>query len=148
MNQAQALLLWGLCLLLGITAGLGVFTFTYAEGHSYLTDDPQACANCHVMNDQLDSWAKSSHHAVAVCNDCHAPANTLAKYYTKALNGAAHSWAFTLGRFHEPIQITERNRQVTEAACRNCHESISHSLDTPSEPTSCLRCHRSVGHLH
>lgn len=55
----------------GILGGLGVFTFGYGEGAAYLTNDPQSCANCHVMQAQLDSWAKSSHKAVATCNDCH-----------------------------------------------------------------------------
>ena len=58
---------------IGITLGGGVYTFIYAEGGSYLTDKPTACANCHIMNDYYESWLKSSHHAVAVCNDCHTP---------------------------------------------------------------------------
>jgi formate-dependent nitrite reductase cytochrome c552 subunit len=35
------------------------------------TNDPAACANCHVVKDQYDGWLKSSHRAVAVCSDCH-----------------------------------------------------------------------------
>ena len=44
---------------------LGVYTFAYARGWSYLTDNPAACANCHVMREQFDGWLKSSHRAVA-----------------------------------------------------------------------------------
>ncbi|HON66032.1 MAG TPA: cytochrome c nitrite reductase small subunit, partial [Phycisphaerae bacterium] len=47
-------------LALGIPAGLGLFTFIYADGASYMTNDPTACANCHVMQNHLDAWAKSS----------------------------------------------------------------------------------------
>ncbi|HUF79037.1 MAG TPA: cytochrome c nitrite reductase small subunit, partial [Thermoanaerobaculia bacterium] len=36
--------------LLGAAAGLGAFTFGYAKGYSYLTNDPAACANCHLMD--------------------------------------------------------------------------------------------------
>ncbi len=61
-------------LVLGAALGLGVYTFAYARGWAYMTDDPQACANCHVMNEQYDGWIKSSHRSVAVCNDCHVPA--------------------------------------------------------------------------
>ena len=32
----------------GILAGIGVVTFVYAEGTSYLSTDPAACANCHT----------------------------------------------------------------------------------------------------
>ncbi len=104
--------------LCGVAVGLGGYTFAYARGWSYLTNDPKACINCHVMNEQYDGWSKSSHRQVAVCNDCHAPHDFVGKYSTKALNGLLHSYAFTTNDFHEPIQITERNRRITEGACR------------------------------
>ncbi|HEX6063808.1 MAG TPA: NapC/NirT family cytochrome c, partial [Longimicrobiales bacterium] len=59
--------------LLGMAIGIGAFTFVYARGSSYMTNDPAACANCHIMSEHYAAWTKSSHRAVAVCNDCHAP---------------------------------------------------------------------------
>lgn len=91
---------------IGLATGLAAYTFVYARGYSYLLDDPAACANCHVMNPQMDSWVKSSHHAVATCNDCHTPKGAVGKYATKALNGWNHSLAFTTGDFDEPIRAT------------------------------------------
>ena len=35
--------------LLGVAVGLCAYTFVYAKGYSYLTNNPAACANCHVM---------------------------------------------------------------------------------------------------
>ncbi|HSK70293.1 MAG TPA: hypothetical protein VK892_01260, partial [Pyrinomonadaceae bacterium] len=75
------------------------------------------------------------------------------KYLTKASNGFWHSYYFTLGGFHEPIQIGKRNLEITEESCRNCHqqmvESITVSLkEEHSGEVSCVRCHRSVGHQH
>jgi cytochrome c nitrite reductase small subunit len=135
----------------GLAIGVGAYTFVYAKGASYLTDDPAACANCHIMNEQLSGWVKSSHRSVAVCNDCHTPPGLVPKYVTKAENGFWHSFAFTTGRFHEPIQITPRNRAVTESACRKCHADIVAAIEGPpsvdAKPLSCIRCHRSVGHL-
>jgi len=135
---------------LGVAAGIGGYTFIYAKGFSYMTNDPAACANCHIMDDFYNAWRKSSHHAVAVCNDCHTPHNFLGKYMTKASNGYHHSFAFTTGRFHEPIQITPRNRAITEAACRYCHQNIVQQIDNfyrGNDSLSCLRCHASVGHM-
>ena len=91
---------------LGLAGGIGGFTFVYARGASYLTNDPAACANCHIMNDQYDAWLKSSHRAVAVCNDCHTPHGLGPKYVTKGLNGFWHSYAFTLGGYPDPLRIT------------------------------------------
>ncbi|MBN1518357.1 cytochrome c nitrite reductase small subunit [Candidatus Sumerlaeota bacterium] len=136
--------------LLGSALGVGGFTFFYAKGASYMTDDPTACANCHVMQNHLDGWAKSSHHAVATCNDCHTPHAFIPKYMTKASNGWHHSWAFTTGDFPERIQITEGNRKVAEDSCRKCHQDITLEIDpghSGSQPLECLHCHWSVGHL-
>ena len=136
--------------LAGIALGVGTFTFVYARGDSYLTNDPKACANCHVMNEQYDGWVKSSHRQVATCNDCHTPHNFAMKYVTKAVNGYFHSYAFTTGDFHEPIRITERNRKVTEGTCRYCHGEMVSQIDHPpvgkDSGLSCIRCHTGVGH--
>lgn len=147
------ILLVAVSVLLGLLAGVGGFTFVYAKGGSYLTNDAAACANCHIMREQYEGWQRSSHHAVATCNDCHAPHDFLGKYWTKAENGARHSWAFTTGWFHEPIQITRGNLAVTEGACRHCHAELTAAIDghgaaAEGRELSCVRCHRSVGHLH
>lgn len=134
-----------LAVLIGSAIGIGAFTFIYAKGGSYMTDDPAACANCHVMNEHLAAWRKSSHHAVAVCNDCHAPPGGPSKYWVKAVNGFNHSYAFTTGDFVEPIRITAGNREVTEAQCRRCHAEIVSTMGHASG-LSCIRCHDAVGH--
>jgi len=132
---------------IGAAVGLGGFTFLYARGASYLTNDPAACANCHIMRAHFDAWVKSTHHAVAVCNDCHAPPGGLGKYWTKTVNGFNHSVAFTSGNFHEPIRITGRNRSITEAQCRRCHaETVEAIRGGGAGEISCIRCHDSVGH--
>ena len=135
---------------LGLAAGIASFTFVYAKGSSYMTNDPKACANCHVMQQQYDGWLTSSHHAVAVCNDCHAPHDVFGKYTTKALNGFWHSFAFTTGRYPEEIQITPRNHRIAEASCRHCHDDIVEAMNdtahASADQASCVRCHGSVGH--
>ena len=140
---------------LGLAAGLGAFTFGYARGYSYLTNDPSACANCHVMSEHFYAWSKSSHRAVATCNDCHTPHNLVGKYVTKAKNGFWHSFYFTTGTYPDPIRITAGNRRVTEQACRDCHAAITDAIEQASgggrhasagTQLSCIRCHSYVGH--
>jgi cytochrome c nitrite reductase small subunit len=134
----------------GAFGGLGVFTFGYGEGYAYLGNNPQTCANCHVMQEFYDSWQKSSHHNVAVCNDCHTPHDSMfAKYLTKADNGFFHSLAFTTGRFKDPIQIKPRNSRIVQAACLSCHQDlVNHMLpaEEGGDMLSCVHCHASVGH--
>lgn len=132
----------------GGAVGIAGFTFVYARGASYLTNDPAACGNCHIMQGELSGWSRGSHRAVAVCNDCHAPHDFFGKYATKVINGWNHSTAFTFGGFAEPIQMNARNRAITEGACRYCHGELTHALDAVSgEPVTCTRCHAHVGHL-
>ncbi|MDO8664994.1 MAG: cytochrome c nitrite reductase small subunit [Gemmatimonadales bacterium] len=134
----------------GLAVGTGAYTFVYAKGASYLGHDPAACANCHIMGEQYAGWLSGSHRAVAACNDCHTPSNFVGKYVTKASNGFWHSFAFTSGRFPEPLRIKPRNRAVTERRCRECHQDIVVAIEGPHSPEreiSCIRCHSTVGHL-
>jgi cytochrome c nitrite reductase small subunit len=145
-----ALPIWlGLIAILGGQIGIGVFTVVYANGTSYLSDDPKACVNCHVMREQYDGWSHGSHKAVAVCNDCHTPHDSIvSKYAVKAINGVRHSMAFTFGGFPEPIRIADFDRNIAQQNCLSCHRDmvamISHAGE--AEPTDCLRCHAKVGH--
>ncbi len=137
--------------LVGAAGGVGTYTFYYANGASYLSNDAATCANCHVMQSHFDAWQKSSHHAVAVCNDCHAPHDSfVGKWYCKGRNGFFHSLAFTTGDYPDEILMHDYNRRITEAACRDCHSSITHAIETigvsGGEPLDCIRCHRDVGH--
>lgn len=140
--------------LMGTAIGLGAFTFVYAKGASYLTSDPAACANCHIMEEHYSAWLKSSHHNVAGCNDCHTPHDLVGKYTVKASNGFWHSFAFTTGRFPDPLRIKPGNRAVTEGACRGCHTVVTQVIDEGSahggdddQSVQCTRCHNDVGHM-
>lgn len=152
-------LLFVTVILIGAAAGVGAFTFGYARGSSYLSNDPAACANCHIMDEHYSAWLKSSHHAVATCNSCHTPHDFLGKWTVKAKNGFWHSFYFTTGDFPYPLRITEPNDEVVEAACRHCHEAMTAFVDhavvtAPAadpgarqpEPLACTGCHRYVGH--
>ena len=140
-----------LAVLAGLIIGLGTYTFIYAKGYSYLTNNPAACTNCHVMQAEYDAWVKSSHRSAATCNDCHTPHNFIGKYAVKANNGFWHSFYFTSGRYPDTIEITKFDQQVTENACRRCHQSITAAIDGnvvhgKAEGLQCTRCHSSVGH--
>jgi cytochrome c nitrite reductase small subunit len=139
-----------LAVALGLAAGIGAYTFRYAEGLSYLSTDPRACVNCHIMQPQFDAWQKSSHHAVAVCVECHLPATFFAKYLAKAENGWRHGEKFTTQNFVEPIVVQAAGRRILQANCVRCHEALVHGIaDGPRgalDQLDCVRCHFSVGH--
>jgi cytochrome c nitrite reductase small subunit len=140
----------GLSLLVGLVAGVGLFTFGYAEGLSYFSTDPKACVNCHIMRDEYDSWQKSSHHAHAACVDCHLPHDFIPKMIAKADNGYRHSNAFTFQNFHEPIQLIKRSSAILQKNCERCHADFVCEIlqrgPNESDRANCVKCHMSVGH--
>jgi cytochrome c nitrite reductase small subunit len=136
--------------LAGVTFGAGLFTFKYAEGLSYFSSDPRACANCHIMNDQYDSWTKAGHHGAAKCVDCHVPHATIPKLIAKSENGYHHSKGFTLQDFHEPIMIKPKNSAILQDSCLRCHGDFVHDIvagsSSAADAVQCVHCHRGVGH--
>lgn len=136
--------------LVGILIGTGAFTFKYAEGLSYLSADPRACVNCHIMIPQYDSWQKASHHNAAKCVECHLPDSFIPKYIAKAENGYHHSLGFTLQNFHEPIMIKPKNSRVLQHNCVRCHQDMVYEMFnrnlTNPDAISCVHCHATVGH--
>ncbi len=138
------------CVLAGVLLGTGAFTVHYAEGFSYLSNDPKACVNCHIMREQYDGWQKASHHAVATCNDCHVPHALIPKYLVKAENGFWHSKGFTLQDFHEPILLRPVSSKILQTNCTQCHHDLVNDIlghgSTGNEKTNCVHCHAAVGH--
>jgi cytochrome c nitrite reductase small subunit len=134
--------------MIGLAIGLGSYTFVYAQGASYLSDNPEACVNCHIMREQFDGWVKSSHSAFATCNSCHVPHGVVRKYLTKAENGFWHSYGFTFQNFHEPIQMRPSSRAVVQENCLGCHSNFVSQIANHSGPdeVNCIQCHGGVGH--
>lgn len=126
--------------------GSGVFTFCYARGYSYMSDKPEVCINCHVMNEKYVAWQVSSHRDIG-CNDCHLPHKTIFhKLYTKGLNGFNHSYAFTFLDV-QTIRIRRWNEKVVEANCVRCHEAtVANIFMGDIGDNRCLTCHRGTGH--
>lgn len=149
-------LAWLFALLLGVAAGVGVYTFSYAKGLSYFSTDPQVCTNCHIMNPEYAAWQKSSHHTAAVCIDCHLPHDLVPKYIAKAENGYRHGKLFTTQTFEEPITVKPAGLAILQSNCERCHADLIDGLAGGSAHTAgqsqgsgapaCLHCHWGVGH--
>ncbi len=161
MPRKWSRLLVGIAALLGILIGISLTTFNYAQGLSYLSNDPAACVNCHIMRDEYESWRKGGHHAFATCNDCHVPPQFPQKYIAKARNGYHHSTGFTFQPsrpdepgaklvFEEPIRIKAANSQILQDNCLRCHGDFVHDIVRGStwdeNAIRCVHCHRGVGH--
>jgi cytochrome c nitrite reductase small subunit len=135
--------------ILGVFAGLGIFTAHISRAPSYLSDDPTTCVNCHIMGPQYLTWQHSSHRSVS-CNDCHVPHDTIVnKYLFKAQDGMRHATMFTLRLEPEVIRLSSGAIPVVEANCRRCHEHVVgeiHARKWETGDPRCWDCHRETPH--
>ena len=108
--------------LVGVIAGFGLYAFYVSKAYSYLSDKPETCINCHIMTPQYATWAHSSHHLGATCNDCHVPHNNvLNKYFFKAKDGVRHATLFTLRAEPQVIFIKQAGKDCVQSNCVRCH---------------------------
>ncbi|MGE5315641.1 MAG: cytochrome c nitrite reductase small subunit [Acidobacteriota bacterium] len=136
--------------------GAGAVVMHVANATSYLSDQPEACMNCHVMAPQYATWQRGSHARVAVCNDCHVPHdNAVVKYAFKAMDGLRHSAMFTFRLEPQVIHVKEAGIGAIQGNCVRCHRSVLQNTDmllkTGSEAQHgegrlCWDCHRETPH--
>jgi cytochrome c nitrite reductase small subunit len=142
--------------LTSVMLGLLIFLFYISKAHYYISDDPKACVNCHIMAPEYATWNHSSHREVAHCNDCHVPHNNFVnKFYFKAKDGMRHATIFTLRNEPQVIFIKEEGAEVVHQNCVRCHSKLlvdpklnatvqnHHSKMTDRK---CWDCHREVPH--
>lgn len=143
-------------LVLGIMIGFGGYGLYLSKAHSYLSDNPATCVNCHIMGPQYATWMHSSHREHATCNDCHVPHNNIFNhYYFKAKDGLRHATIFTLRAEPQVIHILEAGQEVVQNNCVRCHQDLlqDKKLYTYNEQhfqhradRQCWECHRMTPH--
>lgn len=141
----------------GIAVGLGVYTIYMSRAHSYLSDDPAACINCHIMTPYYQSWNHSSHALWTNCNDCHVPQdNALKKYGFKAIDGLYHSAVFTVNGEPQVIRPRSASNNVIMENCIRCHTQlntefvktgmITYTEAKEGQGKACWDCHTDIPH--
>ena len=143
-------------ILVGIFTGLALYTFRVSKAHSYLSNDPKACVNCHIMTPQYATWSHSSHRESTTCNDCHVPHNNMVEaYFFKAKDGLRHATYFTMRWEPQVIQIKHAGISVVQENCIRCHSSLvvdsktlryTDSFQHYRSDRLCWDCHREVPH--
>jgi cytochrome c nitrite reductase small subunit len=138
-------------LALGVLAGTLLMTLQVSRATSYLSNDPAACVNCHVMAPQYASWQHSSHARVATCNDCHVPQDFARKYAFKAYDGSRHAFMFTFKLEPQVIRIHRPGQMVVQENCVRCHGDMMETTLAVAGTAHgggrrCWDCHREVPH--
>jgi cytochrome c nitrite reductase small subunit len=146
-----------------LVIAIAVLFFLYmaylSKAASYLSKDPKACINCHVMNTQYATWQHSSHARDVTCVECHLPTDGFFnKYMAKARDGFNHTVAFTFDTYDHAIKISEDGAKRVQNNCISCHKSITsvigsnadkyHSFqdENVANGRKCWSCHQDVPH--
>lgn len=143
--------------LAGIISGTGIFTLYIARVHTYLSDDPATCVNCHIMAPYYATWSHSAHSRNATCNDCHVPHDSFArKWLFKGKDGLRHAAVFTMKGEPQVIQAIDESAAVIMQNCIRCHTQlntefvstgkVSHEMVKAGQGKACWDCHREVPH--
>jgi cytochrome c nitrite reductase small subunit len=140
----------------GIATGLGGYTVYMSRAFSYLSDDPAACVNCHIMAPYYAAWNHSSHAQWATCNDCHVPEGALAGYAFKAQDGLYHAAMFTFRAEPQVIRPRDASNEVILQNCIRCHTQlntefvktgmVAYADVKNGREKACWDCHRDVPH--
>jgi cytochrome c nitrite reductase small subunit len=141
----------------GIIAGLGGYAIYMSRAHTYLSDEPSTCINCHIMTPYYQSWQHSSHREWAHCNDCHVPHNNqINKYAFKAVDGLYHAAVFTLEGEPQVIRPRDASKKVIMDNCIRCHTLLNTEFVGTGKTNymqiketagrACWDCHREVPH--
>jgi cytochrome c nitrite reductase small subunit len=146
-----------LFILAGVAVGLGGYAVYMSRAHSYLSDDPSACVNCHIMAPYYQSWNHSSHALWATCNDCHVPQDNVVNTYAfKAMDGLYHAGIYTLKGEPQVIRPRSASYEVIMNNCIRCHTQLNTEFvktgmltyaDTEEgQGKACWDCHTQVPH--
>lgn len=131
----------------GLLAGVFIYLVYISRAYSYMSDDPSACMNCHIMAPQYATWNHSSHREWTNCNDCHVPHNNVVnKYWFKAKDGLRHATIFTLRKEPQVIMIKEEGKHVVQDNCIRCHSHLLNARHHAQMDRQCWECHRETPH--
>lgn len=143
--------------LLGVISGGGMLFLYMLRAHTYLSDDPAACVNCHIMAPYYATWFHGSHSRDATCNDCHVPhENAVKKWAFKGMDGARHVAVYLVKGEPQVLQAIPESSQVIMNNCIRCHTRLNtefvktgrvdYMMARVGEGKACWDCHRDVPH--
>ena len=136
-----------IAIILGAVFGLAAFLPIVTEAHTYLSEQPETCINCHIMRPFYISQQRSSHRTVS-CPECHIPHENMAKYFAnKSRDGMWDAYVYTTFQDEYAIKLHESSKKTIRDNCLRCHERVMSeiSLFDKSE-RFCGECHREVVH--
>lgn len=106
-------------LLIAALVGLGALLMVPATSFVYESGGPEACARCHEIAPQVESWRVSAHRGVD-CAKCHGDALTMeAKFHMGNLRRVRQHWS---GEVAAKPKLRHEDVLSMQERCRTCHQ--------------------------
>jgi len=111
-------------------------------------DRSEFCGQCHVMDEQVDTFLHSAHRLGANCGDCHIPHSLVPGAMYKAYTGTKDIISVLANKDPYEIRISPIGRNIVQANCLRCHSELLQAVGDTSENGGkyCFDCHRSTPH--
>jgi len=119
----------------------------------YVTTTPSFCSNCHVMDQFVDSWKRSTH-AQFGCDACHVKPG-LVNHFVNSVVVSQNVYLSFVGRAEMPEQIrSATNENCLQGGCHSVNRTASTSGDlriphrehVEMRDLQCKDCHFNVVH--
>ena len=124
-------------------AAITVIAVTIIGGHRLIvmTESPEFCRGCHIMEPQYRAWFASGAHRAIKCVDCHLPNDNIISHLVwKSIDGAKDSYAFYIRQAVEAEAASERTKHTVMDNCVRCHEQLVSNIG--KKDMLCWSCHR------
>lgn len=111
-------------------------------------DKAEFCGQCHVMDEQVDTYLHSAHRLGATCGDCHIPHSLVYGATYKAYTGTRDIVAVVTDTAPKEIRVTKLGQDILQENCLRCHGQMLEQVgDTKRDGGRyCFDCHRSTPH--
>jgi len=111
-------------------------------------DRPEFCGQCHVMDEQVETFLHSAHSLGANCGDCHIPHSLVSGAMYKAYTGTKDVISVLADQDPYEIRISPLGRNIVQDNCLRCHGDLLQAVGDTSEGGGkyCFDCHRSTPH--
>ena len=136
---------------LALIAGLGVLGFAMmlmVKIPALGLSEVEFCGQCHIMDEQADSYLHSPHAQVANCGDCHSPHNLVLGSMHSSYSGARDVYRVVTNTAPQVIRANSLSKSILQDNCLRCHGEMVRMIGDTSENggTDCFQCHKSIIH--
>lgn len=111
-------------------------------------DGADFCGQCHVMEEQVETYLHSAHRLGAKCGDCHVPHSLVPGATYKAYTGTKDLIGVIMDKDPYEIHVSPLGKDIIQDNCLRCHGDLLQMVGDTNRDGGrfCFDCHRATPH--